>query len=132
MVQLGLMEEVLACSTIWLCVGCHTCSAMCPMGVDIAAMMDVLRALALARGTAVAEPRILEFHHQVLASIERHGRTHKLEIMLRHKMATGDFFSDWDLGLKMLAKRKLDLRPSKVSAMGEIQRIFQQSGEERS
>jgi len=44
----------------------------------------------------------------VLGSIERYGRTHKLEIMLRYKLKTRDLISDWTVGMKMLAKRKLD------------------------
>lgn len=132
MVQLGLKDELLTCDTIWLCVGCHTCSAMCPMAVDIAAVIDVLRAMALKEGVKVPEPAILDFHNQVLASIGRHGRTHKLEIMMRHKMATGEWFSDLDLGLKMLAKRKLDLRSSKVKDIDEIKAIFAAGREEPS
>src|SRR5271157_2405569 len=34
LVQFGMREEVLSCKTIWVCVGCHTCSSQCPMGID--------------------------------------------------------------------------------------------------
>ncbi len=43
---------------------------------------------------------------------------------MRYKLRTRDLFSDVDLGLKMLAKRKLDLRPSKVNDRREIDAIF--------
>ena len=31
LLQFGMRGEVLACKTIWVCVGCHTCSSQCPM-----------------------------------------------------------------------------------------------------
>jgi heterodisulfide reductase subunit C len=124
LVQLGLRREALESHTIWICVGCHTCSAECPMDVDIAAIMCSLRRLALEEGVAVAETNILDFHREMLGSIERYGRAHKLGIMLRYKARVRQWFTDLDVGLKMLAKRKLDLRASKVKAIQEITRLF--------
>ncbi len=124
LIQLGLKTEALTCNTIWICVGCHTCSTQCPVGIDIAAVMDALREKALAEGAHVPEPDILDFHREVLGSIERHGRTHKLQIMLRYKLRTGDLFGDLQVGLKMLAKRKLDLTPSRVSRIDEVKKLF--------
>ena len=45
--------------------------------------------------------------------------------MLRHKLSTKSWFKDLDVGLKMLAKRKLDLWPSKVKDIREIAGLFQ-------
>jgi heterodisulfide reductase subunit C len=113
-------QEALECGTIWICVGCHTCSSQCPMGIDIASVMDTLRHMALEEGAAVAEPNILGFHEEVLRSLERYGRAHKLGIMWRYKLLTRRWFDDMDVGLKMLVKRKLELKPSRVKAIGEI------------
>jgi heterodisulfide reductase subunit C len=126
LIQLGLKTEALTCNTIWICVGCHTCSIQCPVGIDIAAVMDALREKALAERAEVPEPDILDFHREVLGSIERYGRTHKLEIMLRYKLKTRDVFGDLQVGLKMLAKRKLDLTPSRVDRIGEVKKFFQE------
>ncbi len=123
-VQYGLRQQVLECSTIWICVACNTCSSECPMGIDIPAIMDALRRLALEEGAMVAEPNILDFHREVLHSIKRYGRAHKLGIMLRYKARVHQWFADLDVGLKMLAKRKLDLRASRVKAIREITRLF--------
>jgi len=125
LLQYGMTQEVLTCKTIWVCVGCHTCSSQCPMGIDLAAVMDTLRLMAVEEGVAIASPHILDFHEEVLRSLERYGRAHKLGIMLRHKMSTKSWFKDLDVGLKMLAKRKLDLWPSKVKDIREIAGLFQ-------
>jgi heterodisulfide reductase subunit C len=124
LLQLGLKVEALACNTIWICVGCHTCTIQCPAAIDIAAVMDALRETALQEGVAVPEPDILNFHQEVLGSIERYGRAHKLEIMLRYKLKSHDLLGDLQVGLKMLAKRKLDLSPSRISRISDVKKLF--------
>ncbi len=124
LIQLGLKKEALECSAIWICVGCHTCAIQCPMAIDIAAVMDSVSQIALEEKAAIAEPDILNLHHEVLHSIERYGRTHKLEIMLRYKVQKRDWLGDLDVGLKMIAKRKLDLLPSKVKEIDKIKKLF--------
>ena len=52
LLQFGLRQEALTCKTIWVCVGCHTCSSQCPMGIDIAAVMDTLRLMAVIASAA--------------------------------------------------------------------------------
>ena len=94
------------------------------MAIDMAAVMDSLRQIAIQRGVAIAEPDVLSFHNEVLSSVERYGRTHKLEIMLRYKVKKRDFFSDINVGLKMLAKRKLDLTPSRIKNLNELKAVF--------
>lgn len=123
MVQLGMKQEVLRSSTIWICVGCHTCAVQCPNAIDIAAVMDALREAAVAENI-ITEPDIHNFHKQVIGSIERYGRTHKLEIMLRYKLQKRDWLQDMDVGLKMLTKRKLELMPSKVEDLKNVKKIF--------
>jgi heterodisulfide reductase subunit C len=124
LVQYGLSSQALESSTIWICVGCNTCSVQCPMDIDIPAIMDALRRLALEEGTMVAESNILDFHREVLHSIKRYGRAHRLGIMLRYKARVRQWFADMDVGLRMLAKRKMDLRASRVKSMDEITRLF--------
>jgi heterodisulfide reductase subunit C len=122
--QFGLRQQALESSTIWICVGCHTCSVQCPMDIDIAAIMSTVRRLALEEGAMVAETNILDFHREVLHSIKRYGRAHKLGIMLRYKARVRQWFADLDVGLRMLAKRKMDLRASRVKAIKDITRLF--------
>jgi heterodisulfide reductase subunit C len=125
LVQFGMREEVLSCKTIWVCVGCHTCSSQCPMSIDIAAVMDTLRLMAVEEGVVIGKPNIIDFHEEVLRSLEKYGRAHKLGIMLGYKRQTGRWLKDLDVGLKMLAKRKLDLIPSRARDVNkEIADLF--------
>jgi heterodisulfide reductase subunit C len=125
LVQFGMREAALRCKTIWVCVGCHTCSSECPMNIDMAAVMDTLRLMAMEEGVPIGKPNIKGFHQEVLRSLEKYGRAHKLGIMLGYKRQTGGWLKDLDVGLKMLAKRKLELYPSRVKAIGEIADFFQ-------
>ena len=124
LLQYGMDRQVLESKTIWVCAGCHTCSSQCPMAIDIAGVMDTLRLMAVEQGVAIGKPNILDFHEEVLRSLEHYGRAHKLGIMWRYKVRTRRWLSDMDTGLKLLAKRKLDLRPSRVKAIDEIKDLF--------
>ena len=128
MIQFGQKEEVLNSSTIWLCVGCNTCSTECPNCVDIAAVMDTLRQIAILERKEIAEPGILSFHKAVIDSIYRYGRTHKFEIMMRYKLSEKDLFSDSIVGMKMLLKRKLELFPSKIKDKHGLKSLFDTGG----
>jgi heterodisulfide reductase subunit C len=50
MVQLGLEEDALASDTMWVCASCLTCHGRCPRGVDLAKVMEALRAIKLRPG----------------------------------------------------------------------------------
>jgi len=125
LIQLGFKEEALKAASPWICVGCNTCSMQCPQAIDMSKVMDALGEMALEEGVRVGEPDILNFHSQVVDSIYRYGRTHKLEIMMRYKLLKRDLFSDMNLGIKMLAKRKLDLRPSRVKNLGAVRSLME-------
>ena len=50
MILLGMREEVLASSAIWLCHQCYACSANCPQEVDFSHIMMAVRDIAVAEG----------------------------------------------------------------------------------
>jgi heterodisulfide reductase subunit C len=130
LLQFGLLQEALNSSTIWVCVACNTCSMECPMAIDIAALMDRLRQLALKKEIAPTEPDVLKFHRTVLDSIARYGRAHKLDIMMRYKLTTRRWLQDLQVGLRMMAKRKLDLLPSRVQRIDEIKALYDSSAQD--
>ena len=58
--------------------------------------------MAVARRIVLAEPDVLDFHRDSLHSFTNYGRTHKLEIRLRFKLKTRDYFSDFQTGLRQV------------------------------
>jgi heterodisulfide reductase subunit C len=124
LVQLGQKQEALECSGIWICVGCNVCSVQCPNLIDIPAVNDALRHMTLEEGYEVAEPDILNFHREVVDSIKRYGRTHKLEIMVRFKLKKRDWLNDLSVGWKLLSRGKLEFLPSKIKEPKSLRRFF--------
>ena len=81
----------------------------------LAAVMDTLRLMAVEEGVIIGKPNIIDFHEEVPRCLEKYGRAHKMGIILGYKRQTGHWLKDLDLGLKMLAKRRLDLIPFAVA-----------------
>jgi heterodisulfide reductase subunit C len=128
MIQMGRREEVLASSTIWLCVSCETCITRCPNEVDIARMMDVLRQMAIENGVRAKEKNVLRFHEAFLANIRRGGRINEPALMVHYKLKSGDLFSDMVMGIDMFRKGKLSLISPRTKDMQSVRRIFDKTG----
>ncbi len=124
MVQRGMRREVLESRAIWLCVGCYSCLSQCPNRVNIPAMMDALREMALESGVKVGEPGIMEFHRAFLGEVKRWGRVYELGLMMRYKLATRRLFQDIGVGLKMMGKGRMELLPSRVKDIKQVRRIM--------
>lgn len=124
MVQRGMEEEVLGSRAIWVCVGCFSCLSQCPNRVQIPAMMDVLREMALESGARVGEPGIWAFHRAFLGEVRRWGRVYELGLMMRYKLATGRFFEDVAVGLRMMGRGRFQLLPSRVRGAAEVRRLM--------
>ncbi|MDR2368888.1 MAG: 4Fe-4S dicluster domain-containing protein [Deltaproteobacteria bacterium] len=128
---LGLKKEALTSTTIWRCVGCHTCAAVCPMAINIAGVLDYLREQCINEKYPIGDKPIFEFHKAFLTSVRFHGRSSKVELMGLHKLFTiggGPFawFQDAYLGTKMILMGKLHLLPSRLmgSGISQVRKIF--------
>jgi heterodisulfide reductase subunit C len=127
MVQMGLREQVLTSSTIWVCADCQACATRCPYEVDIVRIMDVLREVSLREGF-VKEKGIADFHRIFLGNIEQWGRQHELSLIMKLKLRTRDLFSDVPSGIKMLMKGKLKLLPERFKEIAKVREIFREAG----
>jgi len=126
MVQLGLRQEVLTSSTIWVCADCQACASRCPNEVDLVGIMDVLREISLREGL-VKERSVADFHRIFLGNIEQWGRQHELSLIIKLKLKTKDLFSDLPLGIKMLKKGKLKLLPERFKEIKNVKDIFRRA-----
>jgi len=130
LVHLGEEEAVLGSRAIWLCASCEACTTRCPMDIDIAAVMDTLRIMAVERKTALAESRGEKFNRTFLGSVRRHGRVFELGMMAVYKLRSGDLFSDVGKFPQMLAKGKIGLWPKASSDAKRVSEIFRRAEEE--
>lgn len=124
LVHLGAADELLRSQSIWLCASCEACTTRCPMSIDIAAVMDALRMLAVERSVAGPDARGRTFNQSFLGSVRRHGRVYELGMMAAYKLRTGDLFSDAGKVPQMLAKGKLSLLPKGSSGAAQVKDVF--------
>jgi heterodisulfide reductase subunit C2 len=122
--HLGAGNELLESELIWTCASCETCSARCPMQIDVAAVMDAMRALFMERGAVSPVGQASEFNRVFLDSVRKHGRTYEIGMMAAYKLRTGTFMKDVDKFPQMLAKRKIAILPSHSGDRKTVKRIF--------
>lgn len=133
MVQLGLKDEVLKSSTIWICASCQACMARCPNEIDIPHLMDILHQIAIREGVDPKESDIYKFQDTFLSPLKRYGRQYELLMMMQYtmkakKFGIGDLKDSASLGMKMLSKRKLKFRPpSSGEGAAKIKELFEET-----
>ncbi len=125
MVQVGLSQDVLRSSTIWLCAGCMTCAVRCPMEIDLPQSMHALCEQAIAERVPAAEKRIAAFYDAFLGDVRQRGRVHELRQLLAYKLKSQDLVSDIGLGVRMLSAGRLAIKPDSVDSVKQVQQLFE-------
>jgi len=125
LIRLGMGEKVLRSDDMWMCVSCYSCTARCPQGIQVASVMAMLRNLAIAKGLA-KDPEAT-FSQIFTKVVERYGRMYEPELLLRYYVGGRNLvglFRQAGLGLDMLRKGKLALRPERVHGAAEWKQVW--------
>lgn len=122
--HLGAGDELLESDIIWMCVSCETCYARCPMGIDIAAVMDALRMLALKKKASKPKGNMPLFNRAFLGTVRFFGRTYDLAMIAAYKTGTLKFIQDMEKFPAMLKKGKIALLPPRGADRKTVKRIF--------
>jgi heterodisulfide reductase subunit C len=125
--QLGAGPELLGSDLVFTCVSCETCYARCPMGIDMVAVMDALRTLAIERKAAVPAGNVPLFNKAFLKTVEIFGRTYDLGLMAMYKIGTSSYTRDSDKLPVIFKKKKIAFLPSWSSRRNKIQQIFKKA-----
>jgi heterodisulfide reductase subunit C len=131
--QLGQMEALKTCRTVWVCASCQTCFTRCPNQVDLPRFMDWLKELLRREGAPVPEARTLLFHRLFLEEVAKRGRVFEGTLMARYLIKTGGAFgpaalANAKLGLAMLKRRRLKLTPTRVRQRRWLKSLFKEGG----
>ncbi len=129
--HLGAGDELLASDLVWTCASCAICSARCPMGIDVAAVIDALRHLALERGAPKPVGNVPLFNRAFLSTVERFGRTYELGMVAAYKLGTGKWMDDTEKFPALLRKRKIALLPPRGGDRKTVGRIFKKSRQKK-
>ena len=127
----GAGNELLESDLVWMCASCETCSARCPMGIDVAAVMDALRRLALERGASKQKGNVPLFNRAFLKTVETFGRSYEIGMITAYKLGTGKFMNDTEKFPAMLKKGKIALLPPRGGDRKTVKRIFRKMKESK-
>jgi len=127
LILLGEVREVLSSRAIWLCVTCSACTARCPMGIDLAQVMDVLRPRAIVEGAVPAKTSEAIFNESFLKSVRRHGRVYEMGMLTRFKMQSGAWMRDLEKFPAMVAKGKISLLPPRGADRDAVRKLFERT-----
>lgn len=122
--QLGAGDEILNSDIIWICSSCETCFARCPMEIDLAAVMDALRVLAVERQAATPKGDMPLFNRAFLKTVNVFGRTYDLAMIAAYKIRTSTMMQDMDKFPSILKRRKIAILPPRGADKKTVQRIF--------
>ena len=125
--HLGAGEELLGSDIIWACVSCETCSARCPMGIDIAAVMDALRILSVEKKAEKQEGNMPLLNRAFLSTVRLFGRTYDIAMITAYKIGTLKLMNDTEKFPTMLKKRKIALLPPTGADRKVTRRIFKKA-----
>ncbi len=112
LVQLGLIDQALRSKTIRLCASCETCTTRCPREVDLAAVMDALRNMAVRERRRSPERAVSFFNRTFLSILRRYGRVFEMELIGRFNTGTFNFFKDMTKAPRLFFRGRLKLWPS--------------------
>ena len=97
------------------------------MDIDIAAVMDTLKMMAVERGVVVPNKKSAAFGKAFLNSVARFGRVHELGTVIDYKLRTLDLFSDIDKAVTMVSRGKLSPLPNRSGGVAEARSAIERS-----
>jgi heterodisulfide reductase subunit C2 len=125
--QLGAGNELLENEHIWLCLACETCYSRCPMQINLAAVMDALRTLALTRKAALPLGNSPLFNRAFLKAVESYGRSYDLRAIMQYKLGGGNLMQDVEKFPSMLKKGKMAILPPSGADKKTVKQIFKKA-----
>ncbi len=128
MIAAGMRDEVLKSNTPWFCVSCYYCIVRCPQEVHITDIMYTLKRMAIAEGyyresSASDAP---DFSETFIDFVEQYGRSFELGLATRYhlKHHPMGMFKMAGMGLNMLIKGRMDLKPNRIQQIDQLQAIL--------
>ena len=115
MINLGMKQEVLSSSTIWICSACYTCATRCPRNIDFPTLMMSLRNKAI-RENLVKDHAKSNFHKSFFEVVNKYGRMDPTRFMIKFLDIKNidNIIHNMRLAFRLLKKGKIELRPSKI------------------
>lgn len=127
MIKLGMKEEIILANSSWYCLTCSACSGRCPRQIEIPAVMEAIRHIAIEENYHSGNKKVKDirrFHDIFLDMIKRYGRNYELRMMAEFNIRTRNLFKDIHLAPKALLKGKIPVGHESTKSAKAIQRMF--------
>ncbi|MDR0350435.1 MAG: 4Fe-4S dicluster domain-containing protein [Coriobacteriales bacterium] len=122
LLQLGFAERVLNAKAPWVCANCLVCSARCPQGVDIDAIMLTVRRTAKKRGLRpVRETDI--FDDAFVGNIRSFGKSNEAILAAKYNLFSGHLMQDVLNAPRMAARGMIGPKIHSVRDKAAVRRL---------
>lgn len=125
MIRANMREQVLQSNTPWYCVSCYFCTVRCPQEVHIPDVMYTLKGMAI-REKRYTESIAPDFSQTFISYIESYGRSFEFGLATRHNLRHRPLQlpSMIPFGLGMLSRGRIDLTPTRIEHLDQLQAIL--------
>lgn len=132
MAHLGLRQEVLSSSAIWICASCYTCASRCPRDLNIPAIMSGFKNMAMKNNVPAPIALKPKFHKAFAEIVGKYGRMHEPELKMKllNKTSPSELLRNASLGMRMFRKGKLKFHPSKLDSSTHFSEIYKKASKE--
>lgn len=128
MIKLELKDEALMANSTWFCLTCSACSGRCPREINIPAVMEAVRHMAIDESINPDSKRVKDirkFHEIFLDMIKRYGRNYELRMMAEFNIRTRNLFKDMHLAPTALLKGKIPLGVKPLKSKKAIKKMYE-------
>jgi len=101
------------------------------MGIEVAAVMDALRTLALEKKAEKQEGNVPLFNRAFLSTVKMFGRTYDIAMIAAYKLGSRKLMNDTEKFPTMLKKQKIALLPPTGADKKTTRRIFKKVKENK-
>jgi heterodisulfide reductase subunit C len=130
MIRADMKEEVLKSNTAWYCVSCYYCMVRCPQDIHITDIMYTLKSMAIA-DQLYEDSAGPDLSQSFVGYIETYGRSFEFGLATRHFLRHQPLklVGRAQMGLGMLSSGRIELTPTKIEAVGQLQSILKRAKE---
>lgn len=130
MIRAGMREAALRSNTFWVCVSCYHCVVRCPQEVHITDVMYTLKSMAI-RAKLYDDSTGPDFSKTFVGMVENYGRSFEFGLATRHFLKHFPLRMPGmaSMGLGMLTKKRLTIKPKKIANMKQLTAILSRAKE---
>lgn len=127
LINAGMEDEVLSSNTPWYCVSCYACTTRCPQQIPITDLMYTLKEMAIRAGR-YDHPHAARFSETFIGFVEQRGRSFEVGLATRyhlfHHYRPQQMVRLGLMGMGMLKRNRLPLRPKSIREVDQLQAIL--------